>query len=569
MRRLQRIFFLPLSMTLLSASAAFAYEVPNSVSPGQVEKRFEQPLTAPESPNLQLPVQQEQELSKEAREKLEKQKFVLKEVVIEGATIYKPSDLAFAYKDKVGNTISLLDAQDIASAITKRYHEDGYILSQAVVPPQDVTNGILKVRVVEGFVGSVIIQDDSISSGERRVIESYADNIKAMHPVRTQDLEHYLLLIDDLPGSTVNGILRPLPTEFGAAELVLVLKHKSIDASYTMDNRGSRYIGPWQHTAAFAINSGLGLYDRTQGRLFFSNLDARQMLGGEFLHEEPIGNQGTKLGFLMSHIHTRPGDTLKALDINGNSDLFELKVTHPFVRLRRENLIARAVLDYHDTTTDIFNDTGFSKDRLRVFRAGATYNLLDKMKGNNLIDVSMSQGLNIFAATSGGTNRSNAFGDSSFTKFNFDLSRVQSLPENFSFLVGGTGQYSLDPLLADEQFGLGGSEYARAFDSSDVLGDSGLAGKVELRYTGAVNEPYFDAYQPYAFYDIGRVWVRDGAIGASDKTVRSSTGAGIRLTMTKNFSANFEAAVPLIKISQDQTDYRHNPRFFMALTARY
>lgn len=563
-----------------SAAHAAPVNVPSSTSPGQVEKRFQEQPTAPSVPgNLQLPQPSQAPLSKEAQEQLAKKKFTLKNVVVEGVTLYKADDLKFAYEDLLGQTISLLDAQEIARKVTNLYHNNGYVLSQAIVPPQDITGGTLKIRVIEGYVGNTIIQGD-VSDAERKVIEAYARHVQEARPVRTQDLERYLLLINDLPGVGASGLLRPSPAGTGSADLVLTISRQRYDGSYVFDDRGSRFVGPWQHTAAVAANSILNSYDRSQFRFFTTTPDSSQLLGLEFSHQENLDSEGTMLTLLASRTHTRPGDSLAPLGLNGNSYLGEAKVTHPFIRQRQENLVGRFMLDYHDTITDIFGSTPFTSDRLRIARAGGNYNIVDGWRGNNLIDVQVSQGLNVFGASSrgagpgGGTPlgvslRSNGNGDSDFTKFNADLSRLQPLPQKFSLLTAATAQYSFNPLLADEQFGLGGADWARAFDPSEVLGDSGLAGKAELRYSDSVGKSYFDSYQLYTFYDLGRIWVTKGAPGANDKATLSSTGVGTRLTLTDNFSANFEADVPLIKAAVDQTKYRHDPRLFMSLVARF
>ncbi|MGB9154595.1 MAG: ShlB/FhaC/HecB family hemolysin secretion/activation protein [Alphaproteobacteria bacterium] len=551
-----------------AATALAAVTVPGSTSAGQVEKRFEQPPAMLETPNL-LPIPGENTTSPEAQAKLAKIKFVLSSVSTEGVTVYKAEDLKSTYSDMLGKNISLLDAQEIAKRITALYHKDGYVLSQAVVPPQDVAGGVLKIRVVEGFVGGVIVPDSVGSESERKIIESYADHIKAERPVNTQTLEHYLLLINDLPGVTVNGLLRPSATGVGSADLVINVINKPFEASYVFDNRGSKYVGPWQNTISGTANSLFGLYDSTRLRVFTSTPDSNQLLGGDILHEEQIGSYGTKLSFLASHTHTQPGDVLTPLQIVGNSDLFEVKATQPFIRSRMENLIGRILVDYHDTVTDIFKTIDYTTDRLRVARAGLTYNIVDSLRGNNLVDAQLSQGMDIFGATSSGANRSNAVGDSSFTKINMDMSRTQPLPSNFSLMTGATMQHSFNPLLADEQFSLGGSDYARAFDPAELLGDQGLAGKGELRYNGNVGAQYFNSYQLYTFYDLGRVWLLQGAAGTSGTSVLSSTGVGVRMTLTENFSANFEAAVPLVAPAQDQTSYRHDPRLFMSLVLRF
>lgn len=570
LRRSLFVLFSGFALSAAASSAALAaINVPSNVAPGQVQKRFEAPLTAPESPDLKLPTPVDNQPSPEEAAKLAKKKFVLKSVVIEDSTAYGPDAFASAYADSIGKEISLLDARAIAQQITNKYRNDGYVLSQAVVTPQDVTSGELRIRVVEGVVGSVTLQGDVRNDSERKIIEGFGEKMKELKPARVQDLERYLLLINDLAGVTVSGLLRPQADQFAAAELVLSLKNETFDGLYTFDNRGSKYIGPWQHQMQLGTNTTLGYYDRTQGRFLFVSPSSDELLGGDVHYSLPIGSEGTNLGFIFSRIHTNPASTLSSLDVVGTSTQANIRLEHPFVRQRKENLLGRFVLSYEDSITDVFRDQPFTYDRMRIARLGGTYNLIDSYRGNNLLDIEISQGMNILSATDSGDNRSNVKGDASFTKFNMDVQRLQYLPEDFSLLIAGKGQYSLDPLLADEQMSLGGSDYARAFDPVTVLGDHGAAGKLELRYTQVPEMRFLNDYQIYSFYDIGRVWIREGAAGANNKQVRSSTGAGVRLTINNHFSGSFEAAVPLISPSNEQTKYRNDPRLFVSLTARF
>jgi len=543
--------------------------VPSSVSPGQVEKRLQAPEPVPGQLDLRLPAPvEEQSIPDNVRRQLEKNTFTLRNVVIAGDTAYPPEELAFAYQDKIGHTISLLDARQMAIAITDFYHKDGYILSQAVVPTQSLDNGTLTIRVVEGYIGNVSFEGDERSNGEKRVLEAYADKIKNLHPARMKDLERYMLLMNDLPGASVHGLIRPSNTGLGSADLVLTVTHKSFDASYTFDNRGTKYLGPWQQTAIVDANSLFGMYDHTQLRLMTS-YPFQEVFNGQIEHDETLNSEGTKLSLLASHTRTQPGDALKVLKVIGYSDLFEAKVTHPFLRLRQQSLVGRVTFDVNNTTSNVFSSTPLSTDRLRTARVGGTYTFLDTLRGNNLIDVQLSQGMNIFSATSSGATRSNVNGNSAFTKTNFDLSRLQTLPANFSILMGATGQYSFSPLLTDEQFALGGSDYGRSFDPSELLGDSGIAGKAELRYGKPVDAFPIKSYQLYSFYDIGKVWVRSAAAGTASHASLSSAGVGTRVNVTNYVTTSLEASVPVTKPTNDQTAYRHSPRIFFSLAVHY
>jgi hemolysin activation/secretion protein len=551
-------------------SPAFAVEIPPSAQPGQVGKKVA-PLAKPSDQlrlNVPAPVES-QKIPDKLRAQLESNKFALKSVLLDGATAYTSADLAFAYQDQIGHTISLLDARAIAAKITSFYRNNGYILTQAVVPAQDISKGVLKIRVVEGFIGNVTLEGDVSNERERARLNSYGDSIKSIHPAKMEDLERYMLLMNDLPGQTITGLIRPSTSGFASADLVLTVRRRTFEGSYTFDNRGSKYLGPFQHTWMMGANSIINSYDHTQVRVMTAN-PFKELFLIELQHDEILDTEGTKLTMLASHTRTQPGDTLKELHVVGDSDLFEAKISHPFLRLRQQSVVARAVLDFRNTGIDVFSRTPLTRDRLRIARLGTTYSFLDSLQGSDSIDVQLSQGMNIFEATDKGTNRSNPIGDSEFTKANFDMSRLQPLENNISLLTSATGQFAFQPLLTDEQFSFGGADYGRAFDPGEGLGDSGLGGKAELRYDGLVEQPYFDSYQLFTFFDIGEAWVRGTAPGskAGSKSM-SSVGLGSRFKFTENFSGSFEADFPVIKPINDPTNYRHNPRLFFSVTARF
>jgi hemolysin activation/secretion protein len=374
-----------------------------------------------------------------------------------------------------------------------------------------------------------------------------------------------MLLMNDMPGSTITGLIRPSGNQFAGADLVLTVRRKAFEGSYTFDNRGTRFIGPFQHTLILGANSVFNSYDHTQLRAMTVN-PFRELFLVELQHDEILDNEGTKLTVMGSYTKTRPGDTLKPMRIEGTSSLVEAKISHPFLRSRQQSLVARGVFDFRDTNIDVFSGTPYTRDRLRIARAGVTYSYIDTLRGSDSIDVSLSQGINIFSATDEGADRSNPIGDSDFTKANFDISRLQPFTDGFSLLTSAVGQFAFEPLLTDEQFSLGGPDYARAFDPAQVLGDSGLAGKAEIRYDGLVDEPYFDSYQLFGFVDIGEAWTRGAADGSASM---ASTGFGSRFKLTDNFSGTIEADFPLMWPAPDTTDYRSNPKIYFSVTARF
>jgi hemolysin activation/secretion protein len=312
-------------------------------------------------------------------------------------------------------------------------------------------------------------------------------------------------------------------------------------------------------------NSLAGLGERTTVR-GINTIPLSELHFFDIQHEEQIDSEGTRLIALAAFAQTRPGDFLKDARLSGSSDDYSLTVTHPFLRSRAQNFTARLTFDARETEDDGFGNR-ISNDRTRAIRLGGTYDTGDALGGVNLADGSVSQGVRWFDGTDKGADRSRIDGDPDFTKFNLDLSRVQSLPYGFSVLTAATGQYSSHPLFTAEQFLLGGTGFGQAYDSGEISGDSGVAGKVELRYGYEVAKPWLDSFQLYGYYDIGTVWLNEIAPGTRDEFSLASVGTGVRTNFTSNLYGYVEVGFPLTRAVASENN--HDPRVFFSVTARF
>ena len=549
-----------LGLSLLALPSLVLAQVPTSVDPSLVERRFEDDqLPARAQPGAVPVVSVPTNVPSAEAARI---RFTLRSVAIDGATVYTQDDFTPLFADKLGKEISLAEAQALAQAVTLKYRNDGYILSQAVLPEQTIEDGTLVVRVVEGYVSNVVVQGDVREGEWSNLVEGYADKLRQHRPIHISTMERYLLLMDDLPGATARSTVRPSATEFGAAELVVDMSHKAFEGALTVDNRGSRFIGPVQLTGTVVANSLFNMYDRTTLRgILTSQTDELKFI--DLQHEQQLGHEGTRIILNASTSRTNPGYTLTPLDIEGQSDNLIIRLTHPIIRTRTENLNVRGVFDYRNTDTDILG-ADFSDDRLRSLRAGVAYDFADDFDGINLVDFQISQGLNILNASESGANRSVALGESDYTKFNADITRTHSLPYGLSLFTAASAQYSLDKLLSSEQFTIGGANFGSAYDPAELAGDHGAAARAELRYGNQLGWNYLDAYQAYGFYDIGKVWDK---INTGSNTSLASTGAGVRMNFMPWLSGSAELAFPLTKQVSIEGD--KDPRLFFSLTGRF
>lgn len=331
-------FALVVAAGFAASPAAAQTVLPGPAQPGLLERRFEQPelpkagggeIVTPEKEGAVAPAGAEDAT------------FILKGVVIEGATAFPESDFLPLYEKLLGTTVSVKTVYDIAQAITTKYTAAGYVLSQAVVPPQKINgNGFARIKVIEGYVDKVIIQGDI--KGPRSLLEEYGDKIRASRPLKLDVLERYLLLASDLPGASASGTLKPSDTTPGAADLVFEVTHKSLDAFSSFDNRGSKYVGPWQLATGANLNSVLGLYERTSLQLATTPFNVGELKYGKIAHEETVGEEGTKISADAGYADSHPGWTLKPNALRSHSLTVGLGVSHPLVRSRAENLTLRS-----------------------------------------------------------------------------------------------------------------------------------------------------------------------------------------------------------------------------------
>jgi len=511
-----------------------AIPIPSTIESGQVEKRLEK---TPEPPNdhLTLP-------GGEAPTPLppgsEKVIIDVSSLAVDGVTVYDPIDLMARYQNIVGTEVTLADIYRLAAKISKKYRNDGYILAKVSVASWK--DGDVRLHVAEGKVSHVRFKNTAFADDE--IVNGMVKNIQAIDPFNINQLEREILRLNDLYGVKAKAVLEQgrKPGEVGIELVIEKSDAKQLQTSLSFDNYGSRYMGPFEATVTEQIN-GLAFAHDNLTMTGFSTVPPDELKLGSLAYTTPINSSGTSLGISGSYGATHAGYNLKSKDITGSFDNIGVNMTQNIIRSREQNLNISAAITDEEANSDLLSQRLYN-DRLRTGKLGVTYDNVDTLGGANSLAVSTVQGLDMLGASrTGSADLSRADGHSGFTKFETTLSRTQNIYDDFSGLASFSGQYALNPLLATEQFGYGGQSFGRAYDPSEITGDSGAAGLIELRYGGL---PVYESVssQPYTFYDIGKVW----NIHGEDET-GASLGAGMRFNYLTAANANFFVAKPLTR----------------------
>lgn len=559
-----------ITTALFAASPAMAQQVPGSADPGQASKNLRERITVPQvAPDIQV----KDIANGRAPAGADSVKFTLKSLQLEGVTAYTDAQLRPVYAGALGQTISLADLYSIAADLTAKYRNDGYILTQIVVPPQTIDGGAARLQVVEGTIDQVSVQgNEATESKALPLMRRYAADINSKGgPLNVKDLERALLLINDLPGVSARSVIAPSKTKTGAADLTIMVDRDPYDAFIGLDNYGSRFLGRWEASAGGSLNSALlHANEKITGQVVYAPhgpLTDHELAYIAGSYWTPIGSKGTNLELFYSYTDTEPGLDLRDFDVQGRSHYVALTLKHPFIRSRDLNLTGRVLLDGRNVDSEN-NIPDNREDNVRALRAGGRLEFADGIftGGVSSLDIEFAKGLSILGASdSNDANLTRPDGDPQFFKLELEAQRLQRLAQQLNILVGFKGQWSNSAQLASEEFGVGGSSFGRGYDPSEIVGDDGIAGKVELQWNPLWNTSWMNNSQVFGFYDVGKVWNDDSTTSGVDSL--ASTGIGFRADIIHDIQTEFYVAVPLTRDVQAEND--DNARLYLSVSKRF
>ncbi len=553
------IFLVP----VVAVMAIFFGQVANAqdrADPGEIDRRIQQirptPAPAP-SPSVRTPtLKPEIETGAEIA-------FVLTAVTVEGASVFAGVDLGPLYAEFLARTVGPGELEEIARRVTAKYNEAGYFLSRAVVPPQDVQNGVLRLRVVEGYLAEVQFQAETAQQG---LLDAYKHHFTRERPARLNAVERGLLLINALPGLAVGDVQVAETDGDGAYALMISIERSTVTGVANLDNRGTPEVGRLQAWTSISMNSIFGQGEELQFSFATVPNQMEELIYGQVGYRQPLGTAGTVLGASLSASAVDAGSTLSEQNTESRSTTITTDLRHPLFLSRRQAVHLQAAFEIRNVSEDRFRVSTID-DRLRVLSLQADYALQDDLGGTSFLALEVSQGLDIFEASDAGDAAlSRADGEGDFTKFQIDAIRLQEIWGPISLRLAGQGQIALDPLLSSEEFLLGGSRFGRGYDFGEVSGEHGVAGSAELRFGREREAEFLTRYEVYGFFDGGALWNRNTASGESRESL-TSAGGGVRLDLNSNIQSSLEVAKPLTRPVETTGD--NDLRFFFTIGAQF
>ncbi|WP_350600531.1 POTRA domain-containing protein [Pseudomonas sp. 65/3-MNA-CIBAN-0223] len=482
----------------------------------------------------------------------------LRTVQIEGGTVYPLSELATLYQPLIGQETSLADLIEATRSITRRYQQDGYLLSYAFLPQQTFDNGVARVVLVEGYIKDYQLQGDV--GRVKGLLDKLVAKLQAERPLTRKTFERYTTLMSRIPGVTLQAQVPPPGTTDGAAYLVAQASRKPFTStlSATESSRnGTQALLGLSSNSQTSMGEQLslsGLFPPGEDHEQYYRLDYNQFLNAE----------GTQLALSASRYRADPGtnvltDNGLELKPHRENDRYSVGLSHPIIASPNEQLsVSSRVYAVNDKTR--YKVVGFplSVDINSDVRALAFEGDWRKADAKQLRILSggVYQGIDGMGADTNNT-------DLDLDFFRLRLSGVQSdrFFDNWQGVLSAALYWSEDTLPDSERAVFGGQNFGRGYPDDHASGDKGWGIAYEVNYSFNRDWSWVKILQPYVVLDRSKTWFNKLPVQGNNL---SSGAIGLRFGDAKYYNIALEAAKPMSEQALDT--FNRKPRYSISFS---
>jgi hemolysin activation/secretion protein len=431
----------------------------------------------------------------------------------------------------VGRTITFADLNALLREVNGLYEAQGQLTARAIVPPQSLENGVLRVVLVEAKV-------DSLQwSGQKSVSQRFYET---RLPVKSQETLDSPALMNAIqrfnattPGPQVTASLAPGAT-FGTTRVDLeAFEPDPWQWSLFLNNYGSEGSGEEQYGATLTWFSPTGVADAL-------NLIAVGTSGsqyGSLRYSRPV-NRYNGVAYVevgQNSLQIKKGP-FAALDIEGDSQTYGLGYDQPWWVDDHWTLQAGVGYDHQESETTIsgftLSETSLDEFSLRgqfEYRDAPWYMRYEQRIRQSSSDNSTSGESGSYQILNGDAYMSRAFGSrfQSVVRFGWQYaSETQALPSTLLYQFGGMSSI-------------------RGYEPGVIASPQGMTLNVEGYWN------YSETWQPFVFFDYGRAM----ELGTADVDLES-VGVGINFNWGRHLSVSVVAANTLKDVVADQESSR-------------
>jgi len=461
----------------------------------------------------QLPQQQEEQTLIEPKTDIEQDnqdqllKILVTDILFDGNIKYSSDELKKSIENFISQELNYDDLLNVTNIISNYYRTRGF-LATAYLPEQNINEGIIIIKIVEGKLGKIIIDTGSseINLSNKKIEKFINNKLEKESVLNIGQLDKNIRQINSLYG--INAIAELQEGEnFGETDIkIQIFNTPMFSGSTITDNHGSRSSGTGRLSNSINIDGLLNLGER----FIFSST-----MTGDVLNEDqyeksnyyalsaifPLGYNGLELTFRTSKMEYKLSDPFDSTKPSGYSTEYNFSLSKKLIESLRFNLNSSLSLSRNDYVNNLNSGNNSDKDTTKAL-LNVGFDKTDNAFGGGINYGSVSFSLGDVDLTD---NQTNFETDQTTTdtngrnlKSNLILNRLQNLNQKINLLIKFNGQYSADNLDGSDQFSLGGVNGVRAYPSSEASGDLGFVTNLELKRN-------FDKFEGTLFYDYGKI----------------------------------------------------------------
>ncbi len=489
-------------------------------------------------------------------------KIQVKRFEFEGNTAFTSEELQEVVAAFTGKEISFAQLLDARTKITEHYVNKGYQTSGALIPPQTLKDGIVKIQIVEGKLEEIRVK------GLNRLNPSY---VRSRIGIATSGALNVPKLLEGLRLLQLDPLIGSVSAELSAGSrpgtnllIIDVTETKTLSSTLTYNNSRSPSIGSARRGYQITEANLLGLGDKVS--VGYANTDGSDAL--DFSYTIPFNARNGTISFsygnTSSNVIEQP---FSILDINSSSRYYDFTIRQPLAQSPTQDIAIGLTFSRRETDTNyleklIGQKVGFpapgadSEGRTRV--AALRFFQEWTQRGSNEVIAARSQfslGLGAFNSTLNDTGP-----DTRFFTWRGQGQIVRLLAPDTLFVVRTDIQLADRQLLPVEQYGLGGQDTIRGYRQDNLLTDNGILFSTELRYP-LIKFGQNQTLHIIPFFDLGHAWNSSNNANPSNN-VLASTGLGLQLSLGGRFNARFDWGIPLIDGDIKNKNWQENGLYF-------
>ena len=476
--------------------------------------------------------------------------FEIKGFMVEGNTLLpdKPLDddpnspfrssptIQTELEDFIGPDKTADDIEKARAGLENTYHKLGYPTVLVNIPEQTLTDGMVRLEVVESTIRRV-----RVTGNNYYTMENIQKELPSLQEGKVLNLPH---LQDELLNANRNPDLRVEPSlspgkDFGTVDVELKVKDDMpLHGSLELNNRNS------PGTTDLRLN-GLLRYDNLWQKDHSISLQYQtspqkpsevEVLAGSYVLPNPL-NKDHRIVFysVWSDSNTAFGE---GFQMQGKGYVLGTRYVMPLApyELYTHNVSLGADYKHFDETSTFYDQN--LKTPITYLPLNLTYNSsLADDGGTTNFNSALNMSCRGLVSDEQQFEVKRFRANANYIYLTAGVEREQKLPWKTSLFVKLDGQLADQPLISNEQYMAGGMKSVRGYQESSSAGDNAIHSTVEFSGPNLADYlPLSSSYKfesrPFIFYDIAYLSIMDPLIGQADSYNLQGTGLGLRGLIT-------------------------------------